>query len=433
MLRSAKRKAGRHLRVAQTADSTGRDRSSRPVKVAGGRAEGRTMVSTQVVYEPSLGPLTYDDDIRDCTVDEVCAVRVADRVVVLPIQADLARSSGFDVVAIETRLLTAIGVKPRVPGLAPLPASALIGGPAQEATVGAPSPGSTASRPDEISPASETVASPSNDVAAKVDSGGAGEAIAATSLDALTPLAPLAPLSPLSIPNPATTPPGSSLLNPAASLPNPSAPFAKPDGSLVNRAAGALVDGDGVGGAEVDASTDDAGPGSTTSGMGDGEDSGEFSGPENHPLHQESAALIGTLDETKSQPIGEVDRRSPTPWITSLQDTFLDAPGHGHGPDAERTLHLHSRSRSGAGPLADCRPTCRLVCARRRCRTSATPRGRKRQSRRWFVAFTGGLARGRPTSAGDPRCRARCVQSVRQGELHDPIGQPGRRPGRANP
>ena len=113
MNRTSKRRTGRHLPKATGSPAGTVDQPPGRFKVGGIRAESRHMLSTQVVQEPSIGSLTYDDEIRDCTLDEVCVVRVGDRVLVLPIDAELAAMSGFEVIEIDAAHLTSIGVKPR--------------------------------------------------------------------------------------------------------------------------------------------------------------------------------------------------------------------------------------------------------------------------------------------------------------------------------
>lgn len=132
--RGRKIRAGRHLRgVPVSTLHPDRDPRPEPVKVSADHAEGTGMSSAQVVYEPKLGSLTYEEDIRDCALDEVCVVRVGDRALVLPIGPELAALSGFDVLVVEEHYLTALGVKPR-PGPQPLSNhSGLAGDPAVSA------------------------------------------------------------------------------------------------------------------------------------------------------------------------------------------------------------------------------------------------------------------------------------------------------------
>ena len=118
--RGRKIRVGRHLRgVPVSTPHPDPDPRPESVKVSADHAEGTGMSSAQVVYEPKWGSLTYEEDIRDCAVDEVCVVRVGDRALVLPIGAELAALSGFDVLAVEEHHLIALGVKPR-PGPQPV-------------------------------------------------------------------------------------------------------------------------------------------------------------------------------------------------------------------------------------------------------------------------------------------------------------------------
>ena len=139
--RGRKLRVGRHLRgVPVSTLHPDRDPRPGPVKVSGDHAEGTGMSSAQVVYEPKLGSLTYEEDIRDCAFDEVCVVRVGDRVLVLPIGPELAALSGFDVLVVEEHYLTALGVKPRPGPQSVSNHSGLAGDQAVSAPVSVPAP-----------------------------------------------------------------------------------------------------------------------------------------------------------------------------------------------------------------------------------------------------------------------------------------------------
>ncbi len=139
--RGRKIRVGRHLRgVPVSTLHPDRDPRPGPVKVSGDHAEGTGMSSAQVVYEPKLGSLTYEEDIRDCALDEVCVVRVGDRVLVLPIGPELAALSGFDVLVVEEHYLTALGVKPRPGPPSVSNQSGLAGDPAVSVPAPAPVP-----------------------------------------------------------------------------------------------------------------------------------------------------------------------------------------------------------------------------------------------------------------------------------------------------
>ncbi len=244
------------------------------------------MLSTQVVHEPSIGSLTYDEEIRDCTLDEVCVVRVGDRVLVLPIDAELAAGSGFEVIEIDSTYLTSIGVKPRPSETAQHQRSVSVEHEAADGNADG------ANAVDEQAVDEQAVDGISV-VANAVDEQAVGADVTGSAPFALLPT--LEPVS-LSAVEAGSLPTVEQASLPAlepVSLPTAGEP-------LVGRTAWS----------------------------------------DSHSLHQEDESMIGTLGDTASADAASIDtapvdtasvgtehdRRLPTPWADALQDTYISAP-----------------------------------------------------------------------------------------------------------